>query len=174
MNDDRAAGKGDVRFSRAALERVVAHAEETYPRECFGFLLGRFDDRRVQEARPGRNVNATRSHDRYEMEPREFLQIQAETRGGDEEIVGFYHSHPDDTAVPSAYDRERAWEEYLYLIVSVADGRAGEARLWRLEAPDGGFSMISYTSSREEGRTDVCDRSHSGPAARQGGGSTSD
>jgi len=76
------------------------------------------------------------------MAPQEFLQAQAEAEKWGGEVVGFYHSHPDSTAIPSAYDRERAWEEYLYLIVPVTGGRAGKARLWQLEAPDGCFSEM--------------------------------
>lgn len=135
-------GTGGGQFSWGVLQRVAAHAEEVYPHECFGFLLGHFDGRRIRVARPGRNVNTSRPHDRYEMDPQEFLQAQAEAEKWDGEIVGFYHSHPDGTAIPSAYDRERAIEEYLYLIVPIADGLAGRGRMWQLEAPDGAFSEI--------------------------------
>lgn len=143
-------GTGGVQFSWSALERVAAHAEEVYPHECFGFLLGHFDGRRIQVARPGRNVNNSRPNDRYEMDPQEFLQAQAEAEKWDGEIVGFYHSHPDETAIPSAYDRERALEEYLYLIVPVADGRAGSARLWQLEVFGGSFAEIPLSTVEVE------------------------
>ena len=146
---NKSTGTGDVQFPWSALERVAAHAEESYPCECFGFLLGHFGENCIRVARPGRNTNTCRSHDRYEMDPQEFLQAQAEAEKWGGEVVGFYHSHPDDKAIPSAYDRERAWEEYLYLIVPVAGGRAGRARLWQLEDPDGPFSeMVLYIVKR--------------------------
>jgi len=33
-----------VQFSWGALECIAAHAEESYPQECFGFLLGHFGE----------------------------------------------------------------------------------------------------------------------------------
>ena len=39
------------------------------------------------------------------------------------EIVGYYHSHPDHPAGPSAFDTEHAWPWYSYLIVRVDRGR---------------------------------------------------
>ena len=38
--------------------------------------------------------------------------------------MGFYHSHPDNSAIPSAYDVEHALPVYSYLIVSVYDAKA--------------------------------------------------
>jgi len=134
---------GGVSVAQAALEGITAHAEEIYPYECFGFLLGQHGQSCIRVARPGRNVDTVRAHDRYEMDPQEFLQAQLEAEKWGGEIVGFYHSHPDGTAIPSAYDRERAWEEYLYLIVPVAGGRAGTVRLWQLQASEGSFLEIT-------------------------------
>lgn len=140
---------------RTALQRVTAHAEEAYPQECFGFLLGHCSKSCIRVARPGRNVNTSRPHDRYEMDAREFLQAQAEAERWGGGIVGFYHSHPDEVAIPSAYDRERAWEEYLYLIIPVAGGRVGTARLWQLAGPAGPFSEIALHIV-QGGREDQC------------------
>ncbi len=148
----------EIEFLQSVLECVTDHAEAAYPHECFGFLLGRFGEGSIQTAYPGKNINTSRPHDRYEMDPLEFLQAQteAETWGG--EVVGFYHSHPNGRAIPSIYDRERAWEEYLYLIVPVTDGRAGKVRLWQLEASDGPFSEVALYIARagKEKREDQC------------------
>ncbi|MDR2489668.1 MAG: Mov34/MPN/PAD-1 family protein [Desulfovibrio sp.] len=42
------------------------------------------------------------------------------------EVLGYYHSHPDHPALPSAYDLEHAWPFYSYVIVSIVKGNAGE------------------------------------------------
>jgi proteasome lid subunit RPN8/RPN11 len=34
-------------------------------------------------------------------------------------VSGFYHSHPDHPALPSAFDTEHAWPWYTYVVVSV-------------------------------------------------------
>ncbi len=47
------------------------------------------------------------------------------------EILGFYHSHPNAPARPSAYDLDQAtWPWFSYLIVSASDGRAEEITSW--------------------------------------------
>lgn len=147
---EESSGTRGTWLPRSALESIATHAEETYPQECFGFLVGRFGDESIHAVCPGSNTNASRPHDRYEMNPEEFLQTQVEAEEWGGEVVGFYHSHPDDKAIPSTYDRDRAWEEYLYLIVPVADGRAGKARLWKLESPDEGFAEIVILSANAE------------------------
>jgi proteasome lid subunit RPN8/RPN11 len=48
------------------------------------------------------------------------------------EILGFYHSHPDHPAAPSAFDIEHAWPWYSYLIVRVSAGRAADLASWQL------------------------------------------
>jgi proteasome lid subunit RPN8/RPN11 len=141
MDEKRAMG-----VPQGVIECLTDHAEATYPHECFGFLLGRFGEGSIQAAFPGKNANTSRPHDRYEMDPLEFLQAQTEAEEWGGDVIGFYHSHPNDQAIPSTYDRERAWEEYLYLIIPVADGQAGGARLWQLEAPEGPFSEMTLHS----------------------------
>ena len=140
----------EIRCLQGVLQCIAAHAEEAYPQECFGFLLGRFGEDRIRAACPGQNVNASRPHDRYEMDPQEFLQVQLEAEKWEGDVVGFYHSHPDDKAIPSTYDRERAWEEYLYLIIPVAGGRAGRARLWQVTAPEAPFSEMALHAVRRD------------------------
>ena len=49
------------------------------------------------------------------------------------EVLGYYHSHPDHPAVPSAFDMEHAWPWYSYIIVQVNRGGAAELASWVLE-----------------------------------------
>ena len=48
-------------------------------------------------------------------------------RAAGQEIVGYYHSHPDHPARPSAFDTEHAWPWYSYLIVRIDHGRGADA-----------------------------------------------
>ena len=142
-------------FPCSVLEAISAHAEKAYPQECCGFLLGYEGRPCLRASVPGRNLNTLRAQDRFEIDPQEFLQAQMEAEGWGGEVLGFYHSHPDGAAVPSAYDRERAWPEYLYLIIPVAGGQAGKARLWQLDAPDEPFVEVIWDMVEEEGE-DTC------------------
>ena len=61
---------------------------------------------------------------------------QAHARGL--ELVGFYHSHPRTSAMPSESDTAQALPGYIYAIIT----RAGDVRVWRLRADRGGFDEV--------------------------------
>ena len=125
-----------MKITDTQLKRIYTHAKETYPHECFGFLVGTYDaDGHVHHVVRGTNRNTERA-DRFEMDPKEFVQVE---RGADDEglsIIGFYHSHPDWPAIPSQTDITWAWEGSYYLIVSVHEGRPFNTGVWSL-APEG-------------------------------------
>jgi proteasome lid subunit RPN8/RPN11 len=109
----------------AALRR---HGEETYPHECCGILLGHTDDAGARivtsTARCG-NTRTDSPQNRYNIDPRELIRIQREGRERGEDIVGFYHSHPDHPARWSATDLAEAhWIGSSYVITSVDEGKA--------------------------------------------------
>jgi len=66
-------------------------------------------------------------------------------------VLGFFHSHPDHPAVPSAFDLERAWPYYSYLIVSLARGIPDAHGLWRLRADGAAFEPEPLTIDGEAG-----------------------
>jgi len=62
---------------------------------------------------------------RYNIDPRELIRIQREGRERGEDIVGFYHSHPDHPAQWSPTDLAEAhWFGCSYVITSVEKGKA--------------------------------------------------
>lgn len=131
-----------MRIPSSQMAAIFAHAHRADPYECFGFLIGDFGSGGIVAAvRPGTNLNTTGQHipDRYEMDPAEFVALERELEGQGQEIIGFYHSHPDDRPHPSSFDLERAWEAYFYLIVSVSDGQDGEVRVWVVDVDQGRF-----------------------------------
>jgi len=65
-------------------------------------------------------------------------------------VVGFFHSHPDHPASPSAFDLEHAWPYYSYLIVSVGRGRVADARAWRLATDRSRFEPETLEPSPAE------------------------
>ncbi len=124
----------------AALQSIEAHAEATYPEEACGFLLGvDGGPRRLAEARPTLNVHEQGKTRRFTIDPREILRLDRELESAPVKLLGFYHSHPDHLAVPSAYDTERGWPWYSYLIQAVRGGKRSDLRAWRLEEGAGLF-----------------------------------
>src|SRR3981189_1266006 len=104
------------------------HGEETYPHECCGVLLGEFADEGSKTvtriARAG-NTRDDWPHKRYQIDPKDLIRIQREGRERGEDIVGFYHSHPDHPAQWSPTDLAEAhWFGCSYVITSVEKGVA--------------------------------------------------
>jgi proteasome lid subunit RPN8/RPN11 len=116
-----------LKIGKSEFDALRRHGEETYPHECCGVLLGRTDgDARVVTsiARCG-NTRSDSPQNRYHIDPRELIRIQREGRDRGEDIVGFYHSHPDHPAHWSTTDLAEAhWFGCSYVITSVEKGQA--------------------------------------------------
>ena len=117
-----------LKIPQSAYASLRQHGEETYPHECCGVLLGRFDDNGSKTvariARCG-NTRQDSPHNRYHIDPRDLIRIQREGRERGEDIVGFYHSHPDHPAQWSPTDLAEAhWFGCSYVITSVDKGMA--------------------------------------------------
>jgi proteasome lid subunit RPN8/RPN11 len=117
-------------------EEVRRHGEEAYPREACGVLLGRADGgaRSVTRSVRCRNTVDDVQRDRYAIDPRDILRVLRQGRAQGEEILGFYHSHPEHPASWSATDlREAHWLGCSYVITSVQDRKAEVTRSFLLE-----------------------------------------
>ena len=88
---------------------------------------------RVEEVVQARNATAQRRHDRYEIDPEDFLRADALSRQRGLDIVGVWHTHPDHPARPSETDRESAWPGWSYLILAVGAEGVRAMRSWRLD-----------------------------------------
>jgi proteasome lid subunit RPN8/RPN11 len=116
-----------LKISQKDYSGIRRHGEETYPHECCGVLLGQMDgDVRIvtSTARCG-NTRTDSPQNRYHIDPKELVRIQRQARERDEDIIGFYHSHPDHPAQWSKTDLEEAhWIGCSYVITSVEKGKA--------------------------------------------------
>ena len=133
-----------LKLSQSDYVSLRKHGEETYPHECCGLLLGRFDDNGAESvtksvshiARCG-NTREDSPHNRYQIDPRELIRIQREGRERGEDIVGFYHSHPDHPAQWSPTDLAEAhWFGCSYVITSVDKGVATITNSFELTGTD--------------------------------------
>ncbi|HEY6046512.1 MAG TPA: M67 family metallopeptidase [Pyrinomonadaceae bacterium] len=125
------------------LTEMRRHGERDYPFECCGLMLGRFADggKTVVETYPISNAREEEAkRNRFLIRPEELMRGEKYAREKALEIVGFYHSHPDERAVPSQYDLEHAWPTYSYVVVSVEKGRAVDLRSWEMESDRSQFN----------------------------------
>ena len=126
-------------MSHDVAEGIRRHGAETFPHECCGALLGR-DASGEQNESPREVLALFPLVNRRDDSPRNRFAVTAEdVRDAEKaaaerglEVVGWYHSHPDHPARPSAFDREHAWPWYSYVIVSVMGGAPAEMTSWRL------------------------------------------
>jgi proteasome lid subunit RPN8/RPN11 len=119
----------------AVWDALRRHGEEAYPHESCGALVGRSDGggRVATAAIRCTNTRTDALANRYAIDPREILRVEREARARGEEIVAFYHSHPDHPARPSATDLADAhWFGLSYVITSVAGGHADRTAAFAL------------------------------------------
>ena len=89
-----------LKISQSEFDALRKHGEETYPHECCGVLLGRWEG-------------------------------EARERG--EDVVGFYHSHPDHPPRWSETDLAEAhWTGCSYVITAVEGGLASRTTSFEL------------------------------------------
>ncbi len=142
-----------LQVSPQLLEQICTHAEQAYPNECCGLLMGRLetaDHKILFEVLPTENAwdedaaesfelletsdqPLTTTERRYTISPEVLLNAQKQGRDRKLSIIGIYHSHPNHTAMPSEFDRVCAWLGYSYIIVSVQQGKAADLRSWCLD-----------------------------------------
>lgn len=129
----------NISISSALQQQIARQLEVAYPNEGGGVLFGeaRGDEVALLEARQAENqFAADEQWHRYAMSPLDWARLEDDAEGRGLALVGYYHSHPNALAIPSAYDRDHALPNFIYLITQIAAGpRAGEQRAWLLR-PD--------------------------------------
>ncbi|MFB6154368.1 MAG: desampylase [Haloferacaceae archaeon] len=124
-------------LAASAREELLSHAREggreSPPAEVCGVLVGTRDGEGGDRVRSTRRVSNVADTPRtaYELDPAETMDAVDAVEAAGDDVVGFYHSHPESRARPSATDRERAtWTGYVYLIVGLGPDDP-EVRAWR-------------------------------------------
>ncbi len=122
---------------------MIEHARQDAPLECCGLLLG--VPGQIEESVRTRNVRE--SVKTYLIDPAEHLAVMKRARAEGRAVLGAYHSHPRSPAVPSPTDLAEAhYEEFLYIIVSLAHQAAPDVRGYRLS----GRNFVPVTLVRVE------------------------
>ncbi len=126
-----------ITLSQRHVDELRRHAEQEYPEECCGLLLGSFGSRGEKIVRETRAISNAREpearHHRSLILPEELVRGERAARELGLEVIGNYHSHPDHPARPSQFDLEHAWPTWSYVIISVRNGRAESLLSWELK-----------------------------------------
>ena len=119
---------------------------QAYPNEGCGILLGR--DVRIEKIKPAENlVTDKNGRTHFKMDPRTIYKEETDAQKEGLEVLGFYHSHPDQRATLSKTDEEYMIPDMLYIIVAVSLGTVREIRAYYRNAPDG---SITETETAKE------------------------
>ncbi|MBX7458069.1 M67 family metallopeptidase [Qipengyuania sp. 1NDH17] len=129
-----------LEVSSNVLDRLLAEAESALPRECCGILLG--EGLIVTSLQPGANVHPD-PETHFEIDPQALVDAHRAARNGGPQVLGYYHSHPNGLARPSATDEAMATGQgVVWAIIA-----AGRVTFWREGAA--GFAALPYvTTSR--------------------------
>ncbi len=131
-----------VSLQASMQKRIFVQMEAAYPNEGGGFLLGELknDETIIRNIAQVENVfEKGEQHHRYAMRPQDWMRLEDEADEQGLLLVGYYHSHPDSSAIPSEYDRVHALPNFVYLITSVMKAKAADMRAWKLKADRSAF-----------------------------------
>jgi proteasome lid subunit RPN8/RPN11 len=121
-----------LKIGRSQVGAILEHARRGYPFEVCGVLLG--EQSRVVGIVPVVNRETDSPRVRYQIAPEDLIRIQREGRERGEEILGYYHSHPDHPARPSETDRRIAAaglsDGVIHVVVGVAGGEEATPTAW--------------------------------------------
>jgi proteasome lid subunit RPN8/RPN11 len=121
-----------LRIRRPQLTAMLEHACHGYPFEVCGVLLG--EGSRVAAIVPVVNRETESPRVRYQIAPEDLIRVQREGRERGEEILGYYHSHPDHPARPSETDRRIAAQGLsdgvIHVVVGVERGERATPTAW--------------------------------------------
>ncbi len=110
-------------------DQIERHGRDAYPEECVGALIGTVaaggSERAVERLFPIDNRSEENRKRRYLVSPLAYLAAERAADSAGKALLGFYHSHPEHPAEPSATDLAWAQPNFAYVIMSIR--RSGDA-----------------------------------------------
>jgi len=123
-----------INLTDEIIKEFLKHAEEDYPHECCGFILGNFGNNESTgiEYFPALNTKEVNRERRFLIDPLAYQKAEDEADNRGLSIISIVHSHPDHPDKPSDFDRDHAWPGFSYIIVSVQKGKSKSYKSWQL------------------------------------------
>jgi proteasome lid subunit RPN8/RPN11 len=141
-----------IKLTAQIVDAINAHGRETYPNECCGALIGR--DGAVADTLALPNTTEEGPRRRFLVRPGDYRAAEESARAAGQDLLGFYHSHPDHPARPSQYDLDHAWPHFSYVIVSILEGNAADLRSWRLREDRSQFDEEAIDHANQSSHPD--------------------
>lgn len=133
-----------LQISKNLLEQIKAHGVATYPFEGCGLLLGHVENGTnvVKAIRTLPNVwpDEEEKRVRFRIAEDDWRDVEIEAMLEDLDVVGVFHSHPDNPPVASPRDLAwAAWPGYSYLITQINHKQPALSQSWQLLSDRSGF-----------------------------------
>ena len=87
------------------------HGIQVFPEECCGAMLGSIegDIKTVMELIPIENQSTENKQRRFALTPDDYQHCEFLAKEKQLVLLGFYHTHPNEPAIPSETDKKYAW-----------------------------------------------------------------
>jgi proteasome lid subunit RPN8/RPN11 len=118
-----------ISIEKPAWDLMVSHAEQIYPKECCGVMLGSAQN--VKQAVPLPNVYTGPQEDFFVMDPLDLHRVDQRARKEGLDVIGIFHSHPNCDAYFSKRDLEHSCSWFSYVVLSIKNGRFDHANSYR-------------------------------------------
>ncbi len=108
---------------------------ESYQSERCGFLLGfqDGDSTVIYKMLSVANIAQSDKRTNYEISTSDYLVAERMAELAGIKLLGVYHSHVNQPAIPSEFDRQLALPNFIYIIFSVNGKRMMDIRSWQLD-----------------------------------------
>jgi proteasome lid subunit RPN8/RPN11 len=118
-----------IEVEQTPWQAMVLHAEQTYPNECCGAMLGHIQSgkKMVREAIPLENASIGEQRQHYELRPEDLLSAEKAARQRGLDLIGIFHSHPDCDAYFSETDLRNSCPWFSFVVLSIKNGRFDHA-----------------------------------------------
>jgi len=125
-----------LRIEPGPMAEMIAHAEQTYPNECVGAMIGSTDgsSKLVEVAMRLENSADGSQRAYYQLDPEHLMQADKAARDQGKDLIGIYHSHPDADAYFSKTDLENSCPWYSFVVLSIREGKFDHANSWLPDA----------------------------------------
>jgi proteasome lid subunit RPN8/RPN11 len=133
-----------INIEKQLVNKIKKDCEKTYNAECCGAIFGENNNDlfSVKELLEFNNEGEENRERRYLISPRQYMKSEKIAFEKNLNLLGFYHSHPDHPAIPSQFDTDHAFPNFIYMIVSVKKGKAENLTSWKLMEDRTGFKEI--------------------------------
>ena len=123
-----------INLTDRIINDYTKHAEDDYPHECCGFILGEFNEDQSfgEKYLPAKNTKEENRERRFLIDPNAYQNAEDEADKQKLSVISIVHSHPNHPDKPSDFDRDHAWPGFSYIIISVYLGKVKSYKSWQL------------------------------------------